>query len=165
MRSAATVLVGVAAALLAGLAPGVAGAAEVSREVVIDAAPGRVWQIVGPFCSISEWHPLIARCTEESIGGEPHRRLTTKANETFVEKLLSHDTDGMSYSYAIVESPLAVKDYRSTFSVTDAGDGKARLAWRSTFEPTNPESDEATQAVLAAIYEAGLAAVKNKVAP
>jgi hypothetical protein len=153
-----------AAAFLVLAGGAAARAAEVSREVLIDAAPGRVWQIVGPFCSISEWHPLIARCVEESVGGEPHRRLTSKADEAFVEKLVSHDTDGMSYSYAIVESPLPLRDYRSTLSVADAGEGRSRLTWRSTFEPNDAQTKEA-ESVVAAIYEAGLSAVKSKVAP
>jgi uncharacterized protein YndB with AHSA1/START domain len=161
MRPAAALAL--AAALLAG-APGVASAVEVSREVVIDAAPGRVWQIMGPFCSIAEWHPVIARCEEESVGGEPHRRLTTRDGGVLLERLTASDVDAMSYAYEIVESPLPVQGYRSTIGVTDTGDGKARLTWRSSFEPRGATEAEAA-AVIGSIYDAGLASVKAKVAP
>jgi uncharacterized protein YndB with AHSA1/START domain len=152
-----------AAAVLAST-PGVAGAVEVSREVVIDAAPGRVWQIMGPFCSIAAWHPVIARCEEESVGGEPHRRLTTRDGGVLLERLTSHDTDAMSYGYEIVESPLPVQGYRSTIAVTEAEGGKARLTWRSSFEPKGATEAEA-EAVIGSIYDAGLASVRAKVAP
>jgi hypothetical protein len=138
-----------------------ASAVEVSREAVIDAAPGRVWQVMGAFCSISEWHPVIARCEEQTVDGAPHRRLTTQDGGVLLERLLEHDNDGMAYSYSIVESPLPVQDYRSTISVADEG-GKARLIWRSSFAPKGASEADAAK-VIGGIYDAGLASIKAKV--
>jgi hypothetical protein len=112
-----------------------ASAVEVSREAVIDAAPGRVWQVMGAFCSILRvapgHRPLRGadRRRGRRTGGSP-----TQDGGVLLEKLLEHDNDGMAYSYSIVESPLPVQDYRSTISVADEG-GKARLIWRSSFAP------------------------------
>ena len=140
-----------------------ASAVEVSREAVIDAAPGRVWQVMGAFCSISEWHPVIARCEEQTVDGAPHRRLTTQDGGVLLERLLDHDNDRMSYSYSIVESPLPVQGYRSTVSVADDG-GKARVTWRSSFEPKGVSGEEAGK-IVGGIYDAGLEALKTKVRP
>ena len=140
-----------------------ASAVEVSREAVIDAAPGRVWQVMGAFCSISEWHPVIARCEEQTVDGAPHRRLTTQDGGVLLERLLEHDNDGMAYSYSIVESPLPVQDYRSTISVADEG-GKAKVTWRSSFEPKGISGEEAGK-IVGGIYDAGLEALKTKVRP
>ncbi len=138
-----------------------ASAVEVSREAVIDAAPGRVWQVMGAFCSISEWHPVIARCEEQTVDGAPHRRLTTQDGGVLLERLLDHDNDGMAYSYSIVESPLPVQDYRSTISVADEG-GKARLTWRSSFAPKGASEADAAK-VIGDIYDAGLESIEAKV--
>ena len=140
-----------------------ASAVEVSREAVIDAAPGRVWQVMGAFCSISEWHPAIARCEELKVDGQPHRRLTTGDGAVFLEKLNDLDNDAMSYSYDIVESPLPVQDYRSTISVADEG-GKARLTWRSSFSPKGASEADAAK-VIGGIYDAGLESIAAKVKP
>src|SRR5215217_1016071 len=113
---------------------GASNAAEVSRDVTINASPAEVWKVVGPFCAISDWYPGITTCKEEQIGGTTHRRLMTQDSQQFFEKLLKHDDAGMTYSYTIEQSPLPVADYRSTFSVTDVG-GKAHITWRSTFSP------------------------------
>jgi hypothetical protein len=153
------------AVLVAGLITlgGPAMAAEVTRSIEIDAAPGRVWQTMGAFCSIADWHPVIAKCEEERIGGEPHRRLTTLDGGVLIEKLLSHDVDGMSYSYAIIESPLPVSNYESTIRVSEQG-GKAVVTWRSTFEPKGTSEAEAVT-VITGIYDAGLEKLKATVQP
>lgn len=140
-----------------------ASAVEVTREAVIDAAPGRVWQVMGAFCSISEWHPAIARCEELKVDGAPHRRLTTGDGGVFLEKLRELDNDRMAYSYDIIESPLPVQGYTSTLSVTDDG-GKARVTWRSSFEPKGVSGEEAGK-IVGGVYDAGLEAIKTKVTP
>jgi uncharacterized protein YndB with AHSA1/START domain len=149
--------------LFAGGVSAAASAVEVSREAVIDAAPGRVWQVMGAFCSISEWHPAIARCEELKVDGQPHRRLTTGDGAVFLEKLNDLDNDAMSYSYDIVESPLPVQGYSSTISVADEG-GKAKVTWRSSFEPKGVSGDEAGK-IIGGIYDAGLASLATKVKP
>ena len=149
--------------LLMGGVSAAASAVEVSREAVIDAAPGRVWQVMGAFCSISEWHPVIAKCEELKVDGQPHRRLTTGDGGVLLERLREHDNDRMSYSYDIVESPLPVQGYTSTIAVADEG-GKARVTWRSSFEPKGVSGDEAGK-IVGGIYDAGLASLATKVKP
>jgi hypothetical protein len=145
--------------LLAGGAA-VADAAEVSRDVTINASPAEVWQVMGPFCAISNWYPGITTCSEEQIGGATHRRLVTQDGGRFLEKLLEHDEAGMSYSYTIEESPLPVADYRSTIAVTEA-DGKARVIWSSSFSPNGASEQEAVQ-VVGGIYDGGLEALRKR---
>ncbi len=149
-------------AFIAIAAAGVAGtadAAEVSRSVTVDASAAEVWQLVGPFCSISEWFPGIDSCTEDDIDGKPHRRLVADDGAVFLEERLSADNDAMSYGYAIVEGPLPVQDYEATFSVGEAGD-KAVITWQSSFEP-NGASEEEAAAIIGGIYDIGLMAVQD----
>ncbi len=104
--------------ILAIIAPA-AQAAEVTRELSVEATAAEVWAQVGPFCSIADWYPGIEKCEEETIDGMPHRRLTTADGAVFLEKLLDQDDDAMSYSYAIIEGPLPVSDYSADFRVAD----------------------------------------------
>ena len=138
-------------------------AAEVSRDAVIDASAAEVWQTISPFCSIAEWHPVIAKCAEEKVKDTQRRRLTTKDGGVLVERLLSHDNKRRRYSYSIIESPLPVANYHSTLSVAD-DHGKAKVVWQGNFEPKGASEEEATK-VIAGIYEAGLDGIKDKVKP
>lgn len=144
-----------------GLA-GMAGAAEVSRSVTVDADASAVWQVVGPFCAIADWYPGIETCSEEEIGGATHRRLGTADGGEFLEEELAHDDAGMSYSYAIIEGPLPVQDYESTLSVDESGGG-AVITWKSTFEPKGATAEEATT-VMVGVYDAGLEALQKQFA-
>lgn len=145
--------------LLTGVA-GVAGAAEVSRNVTVDASATEVWQVVGPYCAISDWYPGIETCTEEKIEGTVHRRLGTADGAEFLEKQLSHDAQAMSYSYAIIEGALPVKNYEATLSVSGSGP-KAVLTWTSTFEPEGVTEEEAVN-IVGGVYDTGLEAVKQR---
>ena len=138
-----------------------AGAAQVTREATIDAEPAKVWAEIGPFCSISAWHPAIAKCDEATADGGTLRTLTTQDGGMFEERLLSHDDQAMSYSYSILKSPLPVSDYQSTISVSGK-DGKSQVVWTSSFEPKGASAEEAEK-VVGGIYEAGLEALKGKV--
>ena len=93
-----------------------ASAAQVTREATIDAEPAKVWAEIGPFCSISAWHPAIAKCEELKARDATMRHLTTGDGGMFEERLLAHDDKAMSYSYSILKSPLPVSDYQSTIS-------------------------------------------------
>ncbi len=152
---------GLAAAVLLLSGGGVAAAAEVSRDATIDASPAKVWAAIGPFCSIADWHPAIAKCEEKKAKDGTLRHLTTQDGGKFDEKLLSHDDKRMRYSYSILKSPLPVTGYSSTLSVAETA-GKSHVTWVSTFEPKGASEAEAEK-VVGGIYEAGLAALKDKV--
>lgn len=141
---------------------GIAGAAEVSRNILVNAEASAVWQEVGPFCAIADWYPGIETCTEEELDGDLHRRLLTADGGEFLEKQLAHDDHAMSYSYAIMAGPLPVKEYEATFSVEESGD-QAVIVWESTFEPDGVSGEEATN-IMAGVYDTGLEAVKERFA-
>lgn len=140
--------------------PGIAGAAEVSRDITVDAEASAVWQEVGPFCAIADWYPGVESCTEEEIDGDLHRRLLTADGGEFLEKQLAHDDQAMSYSYAIMAGPLPVKDYEATFSVEESGD-QTVIVWESTFEPDGVSGEEAVD-IMSGVYDAGLEAVRER---
>jgi hypothetical protein len=129
-----------------------ASAASVQKSIDVKASADKVWAMIGPFCSIKDWHPAIGQCTE----ADGVRTLTTKDGKAqFVEKRTASDDKGMMYSYAIEKSPLPLTGYVSTIKVIPKGDGQSTVEWSSTFTPDTGKEQDAETAV-SGIYQAGL---------
>jgi Polyketide cyclase / dehydrase and lipid transport len=129
-----------------------AAALEVSNAATVPGKPKELWDRIGSFCSIKNWHPAIAKCEKSKEGGATYRTLTTKDGGIIKEKLLKK-TDH-SYTYEIVDSPLPVQNYRSTISVAADGD-QTKIEWKGTFDAKGASDDDAKK-VIGGIYQAGL---------
>ena len=136
-----------------------AWALEVSKSIDLQTSPAQVWKVIGDFCSIAEWHPVIASCEQSEKGGATYRKLTTTDGGVLVEKLIERSDEAMSYTYTIVESPLPVVDYVSTLRVGTQGYG-ARVFWSGTFSAEGASDQQAIE-VIAGIYQAGLKGIKE----
>jgi len=146
---------GAAAALLAGSA----AAADVSREVDVDVSPAKAWAAIGDFCGIGTWHPAVEKCELSRRGSESLRTLKLKGGGTIVEKLVAWNGKKRSYTYAIVDSPLPVRNYVSTLSVVGHGKG-SKLRWTGKFEPVGDEAK--AKETIGGIYDAGLAGIAKQ---
>lgn len=125
--------------------------ANVTRAQAYAAPADKVWGIIGEFGGLGTWHPAVVKQTNEG----DLRHLEIPGGAVIVERSLGSDTN--SYAYEIVSGPLPVSGYRSVLSVAEAGDGSV-VTWSSTFEPTADAADGA----IAGIYEAGLAALAER---
>ena len=128
----------------------------VTRSIALNAKPADVWSLVGGFQAVPDWHPGVESSTPGTLGEVETRRLSLKGGGEIYEKSLG--SDGMSYGYEIVESPVPVANYRAIISVVDAG-GKAVFVWSSTFEDM---AEGAGAAAVVGIYEGGIAALTAK---
>lgn len=164
-----------AAALVVGVA-GVAVAHGPTRQkteqkVEINAAPDKVWAIIGNFQDMS-WHPAVEK-TEGSGGNEKgaKRKLTLKGGGVIEEELASYDAGKMMYGYRITNvdvKVVPVSNYSSKISVKGDG-GKSTVTWDGAFyrgfpnnDPPPELSDEAAKKAVDGIYSAGLEALKKK---
>ncbi len=161
------------------LTPAVAPAHGPSRQkvvetVTVNAPAARVWDIIKDFCSISTWHPGIAKCEGEggnATGARRVLRLGAPDGPTIREELMQHDDAQMLYKYKIIEvdvKVLPVSTYSATIAVRDNGDGGSTVEWKGGFYrgyPNNnppPElSDEAAVRAVTGVYTAGLAKIKE----
>jgi hypothetical protein len=152
----------IAAVALLSVAAGAASAASVTKSIDVNAPPAKVWAMIGPFCSISAWHPAIGKCTSDEGQPAPTRTLVTKDGKgAFIELQTARDDNGMSYSYAIKSSPLPVSGYTSTIKVTPKGKDMSTVTWSGAFTPASGKEADAENAV-SGIYQSGLDAVKAK---
>ena len=58
-----------------GLMVGSAAAQEVSSSATVAGKPDAVWQKIGDFCTIQNWHPAISKCVQSEEGGATYRTL------------------------------------------------------------------------------------------
>lgn len=127
----------------------------VNRSIDITADPELVWQAVGDFCDIDDWHPAVVACALKAQDGSVHRRLTIADGAEFFEKLVAVEQN-VSYTYSIVDSPLPVTNYVATMSIS-RGDPN-QITWSGRFRSDDPEME----AVIANIYETGLAELSRQ---
>ncbi|CAM3069700.1 MULTISPECIES: SRPBCC family protein [Methylobacterium] len=148
-------------AALALAASTVAGhALEVTRSADIAAPPAKVWQTIGEFCGIGDWHPAIEKCVLSDKDGLKVRTLSLKGGGTLKEEQVSRDDKVMSYTYTILEGPLPVADYKSTLAVAPEGTG-SKVTWSGTFNAKGAPDTVAVDAIQG-IYESGLKALSDK---
>ncbi|KNY22412.1 SRPBCC family protein [Methylobacterium sp. ARG-1] len=148
-------------AALALAASTVAGhALEVTRSADIAAPPAKVWQTIGEFCGIGDWHPAIEKCVLSDKDGMKVRTLSLKGGGTLKEEQVSRDDKVMSYTYTILEGPLPVSDYKSTLAVAPEGTG-SKVTWSGTFNAKGAPDTVAVDAIQG-IYESGLKALSDK---
>jgi hypothetical protein len=162
MRNLKLAFAGTAALVLAASS---ASALEVKKKINAPALPPAIWEMVGEFCSIKDWHPLVADCKEAKEEGGTFRTLTLKNGGSIKEKLIS--SDDTSYSYEIVESPLPVKNYQAKLWVEEderEPDRRTTIHWDATFD-ANGAADADAEKTIADIFLAGLKNIKQKVMP
>jgi hypothetical protein len=152
-------------ALAAGLAvligSGSAYAITVKKRIEAPGQPAEVWEVAGEtFCTIKEWHPAVAECEESEEGDVTFRTLTLKDGGKIKEKLT--DTDDLSYSYEITESPLPVKNYSSKLWVEEDDEpDRTVIYWQSEFDPADGTSEEDAKKLITGILGDGVKGIKK----
>jgi hypothetical protein len=116
-----------------------------------------VWQKIGDFCGISQWHPAVANCTLSA--DKKDRTLTLKGGGTIVEHLVRWSDKMHSYTYKIVSGPLPVEAYESTLHVkaNKAGSGSV-ISWHGHYKAKGASDADAKKAI-DGVYDAGLTAL------
>jgi len=133
------------------------GSLNVSYQHDVAKSAAAVWDILGEFNGLNNWHPAISASDLTGSGTQPGdvRVLTLADGAKITEQLQAYNSTAMSYRYSIEESPLPVKNYLSSISVEDTSAGNSRISWTSTFDADGADDDEA-QNIIKGIYEAGL---------
>lgn len=151
---------------------------KVVKEVVIKAAPEKVWQAIKQFDAIRQWHPNIAelkldeRKDAETGNTLPFRVIKMKDGVTLLEKLREANDEEMKLDYKLVdgaESTIAVSNYRSVMQVKPGpGVGESTLVWTARFynkantmEAPAGQDNPAANAAINAFYNAGADGLKT----
>lgn len=155
------VKIAVLALTFIGVTANSAFAVEVKSKKKVDGAPVKVWEKIGDFCAIKDWHPAVAKCVESKDGGVVRRVLTLGDGAVIKERLVNKTA--MSYTY-VIESPgpLPVANYISTFSITadDDDDDEAKVRWVGFFDAKGASDKDAAKAIQG-VYDGGLDAIDD----
>lgn len=133
--------------------------AKVERTKEFDVAPDELWELIGDFHGLHKWIPGVE--PSEQIDGGKRRKLAM-AGATLIEGLVREGE--RSYTYTIDESPLPVKDYESTLSVTEGAGGKSVVNWVGTFDPADGANEQSAVQIVEMVYDGGLAGLEKTLA-
>ena len=132
---------------------------QVRKTLDIPLGLSEVWAQVGDFCAIGDWHPVVAECSLVEEDGATHRMLTLGDGGLIKEAHTGAEAN--SYSYSIIEGPLPVKDYSATFMAA-GDDSNTTITWTATFSADGVSDDEALNVIGNAVFDAGLAAIRDQ---
>jgi carbon monoxide dehydrogenase subunit G len=131
--------------------------AKVSMSTDLKVAPDKVWDLIGGFNALPDWHPGVEKSELEEAGQT--RRLSLAGGGTIVEKLESSDDGSRTYSYSIVAGPLPVANYVATIRVSGEGED-CTVEWSGQFEAAGAPENDAIEAI-SGVYQAGLDNLKK----
>ena len=131
---------------------------KVNMSTSLGVPADKVWEMIGGFNALANWHPAIE--TSELEEGGTIRRLNLVGGGAIVEKLEQMDDDGYLYRYSILESPLPVAGYVSEIHVVEDGEGSCKVEWSSNFTADGAPENDATE-VIQGIYQAGFDNLKK----
>ena len=119
--------------------------AKVSVSEKIPANAQQVWEMIGNFNSLADWHPAIEKSELEEGGSV--RRLTMPDGTIIVETLTSERI----YEYVIPDGQLPLSGYKAFIRVVEDDDGNCTATWESEFEPQAPNAED----MVTGLYQAG----------
>ena len=114
-----------------------------------------LWQSIGSFAAIGQWHPMMERVDSDGESKGSLRTLRLIGGAKLVERLEDVSPTERLYRYSIVESPLPISDYFAEIRVKDNGDGTSTVEWSSDFN-VNTSSERDVVKTVQEVYQAGL---------
>ncbi|MEX2630611.1 MAG: SRPBCC family protein [Tistlia sp.] len=134
---------------------------------VLGAPADRVWRLVRDFNALPEWHPAIADSRiENGLPGDRVgcvRNFNLKDGGNIREQLLSLSDFDLTFSYAILESPMGVDNYLATLKLTPVTDGDRTFAeWSAEFDCAPGRERELAELVGQGVFQGGFDTLKQR---
>ncbi|MEO3938205.1 SRPBCC family protein [Dermatophilaceae bacterium Soc4.6] len=125
-------------------------------------------EVVRLLDGLPTWHPNMASGSLDS-GEEgavdPVRRLITTDGGVVTERLLALDAEAHRLTYAIIDSPFAVRRYASTMHLSPVtSTGETFAEWFAEFDSEGADEDLLMALFGDGVFGAGLAAIADHLA-
>ncbi len=141
---------------------------KVYESAVISAPVADVWQVAGDYAGIYDWHPAVkttkieAGPASDQVGSIRHCTLENGAQ--LLETQTARSEAEHTYSYAITESPMPMKNHEGIVSLRPVTDGdETFIEWSATFDP-EPGAETELPVMMREVIAAGLASLKTRFA-
>jgi hypothetical protein len=131
----------------------------VNMAIELNAAADKAWSLIGGYNDLPNWHPALEK--SELSENDSVRTLFLVGGGEIVEKLLNHNDNERTYSYAITDSPLPVSDYNAELKVIEQGSDKSIVEWTAKFNADGAPESEAI-GIIEGIFQAGFDTLKDK---
>ena len=139
---------------------------EVRRSAIVEASVEDVWTILRDFNGHERWHPVVASSAIEDgldadrIGAV--RNFTLNDGGRIREQLLSLSDAAHSFSYCILEAPVALRNYVAHVRLRPVTEEGACLwEWSAAFDPAPADRERLQSFVADDIMAAGFRAVRE----
>lgn len=129
----------------------------VTDRVDLNAAPDRVWALIGQFGGY--WHPLIAKIRLLGTGIGELRVIETIDGKEIIERLDAIDNSSRFYRYTSV-SGIPASNYTGMLEVKPNGTGSS-VEWRAQYL-ANGQGDLAVRTIIGTLFKTGLASLKPR---
>ncbi len=130
----------------------------VAETVEVNAAPDRVWELIGQF-DAAYWHPLIAEICTTGTGPGQLRTIETIDGKQIIERLEAVDNLGRFYRYANIAG-LPVANYTGMLSVKPNGAGSS-VEWSAQYLPNGPGT-LIVKTIVSTLFKTGLDSLKSR---
>jgi len=139
---------------------------KVYTSSVIDAPADRVWAAVRDFNALPQWHPAIRDSKIE--GNHPSdkigciRNFNLRDGGNIRERLLALSDYDFTCTYAILESPMGVRDYIATLKLSPITDGNRTFAeWTAEFDCEPDRAGPLAQQIGQGVFQGGFEGLKR----
>ena len=139
---------------------------KVFTSSVIDAPVGKVWHHIRDFNSLPKWMPVVkdshieADLPSDQIGCIRNFNLNDGGN--IREQLLTLSDLQLNFTYSILESPMAVKNYTATVELRKVTDGdRTYIQWTAEFDTTPEEEAGLIELIGTGVFKGGLDSLKK----
>ena len=140
--------------------------ATIYKEILVNRSPDQVWAAVRDFNALPQWHPAIRDSKIE--GNHPSdkigciRNFNLRDGGNIRERLLALSDYDFTCTYAILESPMGVRDYIATLKLSPITDGNRTFAeWTAEFDCEPTRANELAALVGQGVFQGGFDALKR----
>jgi hypothetical protein len=129
----------------------------VTDHVDLNAAPDRVWALIGQFGGY--WHPLIAKIRLIGTGIGELRVIETIDGKEIIERLDAIDNSSRFYRYTNI-SGIPASNYTGMLEVKPNGAGSS-VEWRAQYL-ANGQGDLIVRTIIGTLFKTGLESLKPR---
>jgi ribosome-associated toxin RatA of RatAB toxin-antitoxin module len=138
---------------------------EVKLSTILGKSADCVWQTIGDFNALPEWHPWVTASVLEPAAAGIGRRVTIDGGRAglrqLTERLVSFDALSRRYSYTVVAGSVPFQDYVGHFSVNEAGADRCRFEFIGRFAPAVGCTDNDAVERVTSFYRAAVEHLPN----
>jgi Polyketide cyclase / dehydrase and lipid transport len=143
--------------------------AKVYVSSVVPAAAGAVWAVVRNFNGLPDWTGFVVESRiEQGLPADKIgciRNFRLKDGGRIRERMLALSDYEMSCTYAILESPIGVRNYVATLRLFPITDGdQTFVEWTAEFEAAPDRQDQIADDIGRNVFGAALASLRSRFA-